>query len=145
MARLFVNIWPLTPMKICPIAWKFPKVGSNLCPMQNEGLENSPKAFKMWQKWRIFAKSGHTGWYVVSLSRQVRIFLQSRQRRCQCTLKHPFCLFFKRQILASFCLFLPFLNVIIEIQFYKSLYGVLGIRTRDSRMEGADESTEHRG
>ena len=46
MARLFANIWSLTQMKICPIA----KIGSNLCPMLNEGFENSQRLSKCGQR-----------------------------------------------------------------------------------------------
>ena len=41
-----------------------------------------------------------------------------------------------------FCLFSPFLFTITILQIEKSLDGVLGIRTYDHRMVGADETTE---
>ena len=60
IARLFFNIWPLTPMKICPKAIKFAEAGSIISPVRNEGFKKWPKTFKFWPKWRIFDKSGHT-------------------------------------------------------------------------------------
>ena len=43
MARLFVNIWPLTSIKISQSHQKCAKVGLNYYTMLNEGFENSQR------------------------------------------------------------------------------------------------------
>ena len=60
VARLFFNICPLSLMKICPKA-------STICqsmfynfPNAKRRFQKLPKIFKIWSKWQISAKSGHT-------------------------------------------------------------------------------------
>ena len=61
MARLLVNIWPLKPIKICPIASFFTKVGSTLCQIRNYRCQKLPKTSKYCQSVRNFlAKFCHT-------------------------------------------------------------------------------------
>ena len=42
MGRLFFNIWPYTPLKLCTLAF-FAKIGSKYCLILNKAFEKLPK------------------------------------------------------------------------------------------------------
>ena len=64
MAKLLLNLRPFTTMKICPIAYKISKAGTNVYQLLKNYTENCPKTFKIMPKGWNFAKTGHTDWYL---------------------------------------------------------------------------------
>ena len=55
----FFIIWQLTAKKICPIASEIYQISHKFCQILNRPFKNCPKYFKIFLKWRNFAKSGH--------------------------------------------------------------------------------------
>ena len=66
MAKIFFNIWPLTPMKICPKTKNCQSKFNNF-PNAKWRFQKLPKTFKIWPKWRFFTTSGHTDCGVATL------------------------------------------------------------------------------
>ena len=54
MSSLFFNIWPITSMKICPMAYK-------ICQSRLKSMQYTQKTFEILPIWRKFAKSDRTG------------------------------------------------------------------------------------
>ena len=60
MAKLFLNIWPFTTLKICPKAWQICQSAFKLLPNLKINLKRTAKYFQSFAKSRSFAKCGHT-------------------------------------------------------------------------------------
>ena len=127
MARLFFTMWPFTTMKICPIAWKIAKVDSKYCQLLNESSKTCQRLLKYRQSSKKLLNLD-----TLIAPKAVARFRQVLDAQIYFLKNGP--------IPASFCLFSLFSHY--NFNNWKSIDGVLGIRTRGRRMVGADETTE---